>query len=297
MQDLYICLDVGGTEIKGAVVQDDGVVPYGIKHFPSNSDFNKEDILSHFTDIVAALAWQVPNCKITGLRLAFPGPFDYLNGVCYIKGLLKYDALYGVNLREAFFESLNSQYSAILRHNFDIRFINDASAFALGEANFGFARHTDRSLCICIGTGCGSAFTTGKTLADSSVSNVPPNGYIYNQPFESGCVDDYISKRGLYRLSSDFLAQPLEGYELAQLAYKGNENAKKCWEAFGVLLQNALAPSLLKFCPNCLVLGGQIAKSADLFTGSIQSYCRGHDISFFISENTSLRTLQGLLLI
>ena len=60
------------------------------------------------------------------MRLAFPGPFDYAKGICLLRGLDKYDALYGVDLRRAF-----SRGSGIAPE--DILFTNDASAFALGE--------------------------------------------------------------------------------------------------------------------------------------------------------------------
>lgn len=41
-----------------------------------------------------------------GIRLAFPGPFDYEQGICLMKGLDKYDRLYGINLRQVFSERL-----------------------------------------------------------------------------------------------------------------------------------------------------------------------------------------------
>lgn len=86
-----------------------------------------------------------------------------------------------------------------------IQFINDAAAFALGEMAFGQATQAGRALFVAVGTGCGSAFGVNGFLAEEGTPGVPPNGYFYNAPFRDSCVDDYISRRGLEKLSGEML--------------------------------------------------------------------------------------------
>ena len=81
-----------------------------------------------------------------------PGPFDYVKGICYIRGVAKYENLYGLNISECHCSILG------VHDDFLIRFMNDASSFAVGEAWAGSASKFNRSLSITLGTGFGSAF-------------------------------------------------------------------------------------------------------------------------------------------
>ena len=105
----------------------------------------KEALIEHFCTVFRQLdACISVEHRISGLRLAFPGPFDYENGISLLQGLDKYDTLYKVNLREELCKHLPEFH---LCPN-EIKFINDAAAFALGEMNFGNAAHTPFHLCL-----------------------------------------------------------------------------------------------------------------------------------------------------
>ncbi len=62
-----------------------------------------------------------------------PGPFDYVKGISYIKGVAKYEKLYGCNVAESIAERLGFE------NGFPVRFMNDVSVFAVGEALVGKA--------------------------------------------------------------------------------------------------------------------------------------------------------------
>lgn len=289
---MLLCLDVGGTELKGAAVQN-GVLQTPILHFPAQSTAAKDLLLQHFADVFRAIAQQAPSEPITGLRLAFPGPFDYKNGVCLMQGLAKYDALYQVNLRHALGHAL-AEYAPTEQ---DIRFVNDVAAFALGELCFGQATGSQRSLFVCIGTGCGSAFGLGNRLAPPGTPGVPPDGYVYPYPFLDGCIDDALSRRGLMRLSQEQLGEALDGKGLATRVAQGDQNAAACFTAFGVRVRDALAPFLLDYRPDLLCLGGQITRSISLFGEPLQTFCDCHGIRLCVTSDTSVRAVQGLCVI
>lgn len=98
MKDIYLCLDVGGTEIKAAPVDAGGALLQPLRHFPARSHQSAPTLLDHFASVLQEIS---PGQAISGIRLAFPGPFDYEAGICLLQGLGKFDALYGVNLRHA----------------------------------------------------------------------------------------------------------------------------------------------------------------------------------------------------
>ena len=188
MQEVYLCLDVGGTEIKAAPLDKRGNFLAPVRHFPAMAGADRQTLLENFGWIFSSICPE--NAVPIEIDLAFPGPFDYKNGICLLQGLDKYDALYGCNLRRAF-----SEISGLPEQR--IQFINDAAAFALGEMTFGQATQAGRALFVAVGTGCGSAFGVNGFLAEEGTPGVPPNGYFYNAPFRDSCVDDYISRRGL----------------------------------------------------------------------------------------------------
>lgn len=270
MQEVYLCLDVGGTEIKAAPLDKRGNFLAPVRHFPAMAGADRQTLLENFGWIFSSICPE--NAVPIEIDLAFPGPFDYKNGICLLQGLDKYDALYGCNLRRAF-----SEISGLLEQK--IQFINDAAAFALGEMTFGQATQAGRALFVAVGTGCGSAFGVNGFLAEEGTPGVPPNGYFYNAPFRDSCVDDYISRRGLEKLSGEMLGVPLDGRALAERIAAGDERAKACFRCFGEQLCDALQPQIEAFCPDTLCMGGQIMESAALFLHPLEKLCTNKKIT------------------
>ena len=285
MQEVYLCLDVGGTEIKAAPLDDRGNMLAEIRHFPAMAGADKETLLSNFARIFREVC---PADAIAAeIDVAFPGPFDYENGICLLQGLDKYNALYGCDLRRAF-----AAVAGLPEQR--IQFINDAAAFALGELTFGCAHQAHKTLFTVVGTGCGSAFGVDGSLADEATPGVPPHGYFYDAPFLNSCVDDYISRRGLERLTAERLGTPLDGRALAARVAAGDEKAAKCFLEFGMRLRDALRPQLDAFNPDMICLGGQIMGSSPMFLPPLESLCREKNIRLTVTRDTSLRTMQGL---
>lgn len=285
MHEVYLCLDVGGTEIKAAPLDANGKILSKIQYFPAMACADKKTLLEHFAHIFTSIC---PADKVPiEIDLAFPGPFDYENGICLLQGLEKYDALYGCNLRHAF-----AALSGLPQKR--IQFINDAAAFALGELTFGSSRQAHKTLFTVIGTGCGSAFGVDGFLAAKGTLGVPPHGYFYNAPFMDSCVDDYISRRGLEKLTKDLLGTPLDGRALAARVAAGDTQAASCFLQFGVLLRDALSPQIEAFNPDMICLGGQIMRSAPLFLSPLEALCNEKNIKLSVIQDTSMRTMQGL---
>ena len=119
--------------------------------------------------------------------LAVPGPFDLQAGVSLMRHKLPY--LYGFDLRAALAASFGIQ-------PLQVRFLNDANAFLLGEIGAGAARGFRRAVGLTLGTGIGAAFAVdGRIVAEGP--GVPPGGEIWNLPYEAGIVEDFISSRAI----------------------------------------------------------------------------------------------------
>lgn len=282
----YLMLDVGGTSIKAGVLGEDGrLLDGGSESFDAGSGGEMDVIFHHLADILRRLWERLPEGAGPpgGIGMAFPGPFDYENGVSLMAGLGKYDAIYGCPIREGL---------GRIVHGLDdvpMVFAHDVEAFALGEGDSG-----GRALYLCVGTGAGSAFTMDGRICKAG-EGVPENGWIYSTPFREGIIDDYISARGLARLSQKHFGVEREGRELYRLAIGGDPCALLVFNKFGGDLLGALAPFLSAFRPDVLVFGGQIAKSFRFFGGPVEAFCRERGISVRCSENTSQSVFKGLL--
>lgn len=285
MREMYLCLDVGGTQIKAAAVDREGNLKGELHYFPAKAKESREALLNHFADIIEKV--RIPGTRTCGIRLAFPGPFDYERGICLLRGLDKYDELYNVDLRREIADRI--QTPPVL-----LRFLNDAAAFALGEMRFGRAKGAKRALFVCMGTGCGSSFGVDGELAPRGTAGVPESGYIYDAPFLDGCIDDYLSRRGLLSLTQKQMGMALDGKALAERVQDGDERARECYLSFGRRIRDALMPFLEGFCPEILCLGGQITRSGSLFLAPVEEYGRKAGIQVAVTEDTSVRTLQGL---
>ena len=177
----------------------------------------------------------------------------------------------------------------------DIRFQNDVAAFALGELRFGCAKGAARGVFVCIGTGCGSAFTVGENLAPAGTPGMPTDGYIYPLPLRGKRIDDWLSRRGLQALSGEMLGERLDGLALARRADAGDAGAQAVWQEFGALLAEALTPVLDAYCPALCCLGGQVTASGARFLPPLQAACAARGVALACTQDTSLRAMQGAL--
>ena len=187
-----------------------------------------------------------------------PGPFDYVKGISYIRGVAKYENLYGINISDAVTVNLGIQ------DGFLIRFMNDASSFAVGEAWQGSASGFNRSLSITLGTGFGSAFISDRIpIVDGP--EVPKLGCIYHLPYKDGIADDYFSTRGLLSRYKKLTGKELSGVkELSALAAT-DKQVRELFIDFGDNAGMFLAPWLKRFRAEILVIGGNISHAYNLF--------------------------------
>jgi glucokinase len=259
-KNIAIGTDIGGSHISCAAIDliTGKILKKTFAERTVNNQAQASEIISLWASALSDSLSKVPIGKAKGIGFAMPGPFDYVQGISYIRGVAKYENLYGFNITDAISSLLN------VPKGFLIRFMNDASAFAVGEAWAGSASKVNRSLSITLGTGFGSAFISNKIpIVDGP--QVPKLGCIYHLPYNDGIADDYFSTRGLLGRYRKLTGVELEGVkELAELA----PSEKKVSELFidlGDKLGLFLAPWLKRFGAEILVIGGNISHAYNLF--------------------------------
>jgi glucokinase len=300
MRHYAIVFDVGGLFIKAAVVDGEGrLVPDTYMIYPSRSKESKEELLRHLIDLIKQQTSRIMDkaFRIDGVGYAFPGPFDYERGISYIREVDKFESLYGVNIHDELSAALSKE--SFIRNKrsdaFLIVFENDANLFALGEYAAGKARPFRKAICITIGTGTGSAFLENGELVKHR-SDVPPNGWIYREPFRGSIVDDHISKRGILRMMKE------EGIDtadtdiktLAEMAKQGHERAALVFRKFGERIGEMLLPFVESFRPEAVIIGGQIVGSKELFLESTRAVLQPYRVVVETTDETSISTFVGV---
>ena len=91
-----VVLDVGGSSIKSGRVRDWRVT--GFRTDPYDAQGTAESILDAYATAIRTHL-DAAEAAVGEVVLAHPGPFDYLNGLCLVRGVAKLESLYGRDLR------------------------------------------------------------------------------------------------------------------------------------------------------------------------------------------------------
>ncbi len=272
--------DVGGSHISAAVFdrQDctvQGVVTQG---YPS------EQNIDTFLGVLYSLGTQAAQgqADIPGVSIAMPGPFDYENGVSWMQHKLPY--LYGLDLRRALAAHLGKADS-------QVRFLNDAAAYLLGEISAGSAQGVCRAVAITLGTGIGSAFAVDGHVIRKG-TGVPPGGEVWNLPYQGGILEDQISTRAIRQ---SYHLRTGEDREVAAIAASAAQDAvaAEVFSDFGRTLGMALRTVLAAFGPQVVVLGGGISRSAHLFLAAAQAEVESPRMELRVSSLGEIAPLVG----
>jgi Transcriptional regulator/sugar kinase len=273
-KNLAIGVDIGGSHISCAAVNlaAKRYFPETLAENTLNNHAGADEIIGIWVKTIEEAIQKTNAAEIAGIGFAMPGPFDYDRGIAlFDEGVQKYENLYGLNVAQAIRKQMN------LPEDFPIRFINDATAFAIAEDWIGKSAGTSRSLAITLGTGFGSAFLRNRIPVISG-DEVPAMGYVYHLPFEGGNADDYFSTRGLLKRYEMKTGQKLSGVK--ELAYEAERNQiiLGLFSDFGLKLGVFMKPWLQKFGVEVLVIGGNISNAFDLFGASLLSYLKENQI-------------------
>lgn len=254
-----IALDVGGSSVKSALVAADQQIVGDVCVDVIQSGATANEILNTLATIIGSHLEKVNNAR--GVAFAFPGPFDYGQGICLIQNQAKYDALYGLNV--------GARLKKILRiPTLEMKYRNDAEAAILGEALYGAGRQYSRVLGLTLGTGLGSAYIAEGVLITEG-AGVPPNGWLYSFPYGNQRADDVFSTRGLLRRLRERGVYATDIAFAIQLAEEDSAALSESFASFGADLGEFLEPFISDFRADVLLITGGIAEAWDRFVPTL----------------------------
>ncbi len=257
----YIGIDLGGTNVRVAVVDDNGEVLEEVKRV-SNSDLGPVKVLDNILDMVNSLQYKD---EAVGVGVGIPGPVDQKLGAITI----------ATNLKDfAFFPAVEYLQT---RLDLPVYMDNDANVAGLAEALVGAGKGKKVVYYITHSTGIGGALVvdgkvvSGRTGYAGEVANIivdrdrPKLNHL-----NAGAVENWASGTAIVQQGQQAISETMtSALEVFNLYEQGDERAIKIIENmttdFAIMLS-----SISAVCdPDMYVLGGGVTKSHALYLDKV----------------------------
>lgn len=256
----YIGIDIGGTNLRGALVRPDGEV---VARFRAKSavDGGADSFLGRLTEEIERLIADAPvaGLQVCGVGVGVPGLIGS-DGVIHSS----------VNLRPL--EGMNLSRLLGDRLGIPVTSANDANLIALGEAWAGAGRGMRSVVVITIGTGLGSGLILDGKLWTGSDGFAAEFGHLTVEPEgipcpcgNRGCLEQYVSASALSRYGQGKTPEVL-----ALLAREGDPDACAAFDTIGYWLGTALAGLVNTLNLEGVIIGGGVSASFDLFAPAVR---------------------------
>ena len=242
LTESIIAIDIGGTNINFGLIRDNQVVENNVLLFDTQQ--NEAEILAF---IVLGIKQLKANDTV-GIAVGVPSIVDVAHGIVF-------DTLNIPAWQEYALKSELTQ-----QFNLPIYINNDVNFFVVGEHKLGAGRGYTNVAGLCLGTGLGVGLVLNNECYTGSHCCA---GEIGGINYLTSTFDDYCSGQFFIKHYQK------SGQALAELAYAGDENAELAFQKFGTHLASAIKQILFMVDPQIIIIGGAVAKSFDLFIGSV----------------------------
>jgi glucokinase len=269
MERLFIGMDVGGTNLRSALVDQSGSI-LDRRRCASRVEEGRDAFCERLLAEVSALQ------EFACVRGAFVAAIGI-----GVPGLIGRDGLIhsSVNMRPL--DGFNLAGFLESRTGLATVCGNDANVIALGEQRFGARRGFSSCVVITIGTGLGSGLILDGNLwtgyggfaAEFGHITVDPEGYPCPCG-NRGCLEQYVSAGALVRYARERMAVqtdvPLNAEQVAEMARKGDATALAAFDQMGYWLGTGLAFLANTLNIQAVIIGGGVSASFDLLLPSLQ---------------------------
>ena len=269
-------LDMGGTNIKGAVINNEHEIVNEIIQVPADSNGEYETIKGQFAKIFNLLKKIAidNNLEQNGMIVSSPGPVDFKNGIPLMTH--KYTAIYGKNLKELFKE---------MGINGNIIFQSDVISFfkAADLEN----KNNENAVAITLGTGLGFCYKENGIIPTNDLGSCVT--FLFKEPYKDGIYEDYFSGRGVVKHYFLVSKKVIRGAsDVFKLAENGDQEAIESFDLFGDNLGSALKPILKKHNAKILYIGGQVSKSSKYFINALKKQLNDVEIKIYADPDFTL---------
>lgn len=262
----YIGVDLGGTNIRAAIVNEEGAI-LNMKKTRSNPERGAEPVMETMITLIESLEGYEA-CE--GIGMGIPGPIDTAAGKIIVSTNLP--KLIGFPIAEY-----------IREHFHKPTYIdNDVKVAALGEAVQGAGKDYPIVYYVTISTGVGGALVIDRKVISGQNGHAGEIGNIcidrnrkkYNI-LNAGAVENEASGTAITRKGKEVFGDQIhDAGDVFELARKGNEKALKIVDGMSYDLAMMFSAIGHIIDPHVFVVGGGVMKGKDVFFEKMEKYYR-----------------------
>jgi glucokinase len=266
-ESLVFAVDLGGTHLRVALVDDTGTILHQLKQETPKGD-SAQPIVDALVN--AAQAWSSDERPIIATSIVVPGAVDIDKSV----------VVQAPNLPSLINFGLKAELEQ--RLGWPVLLENDANAAAVGEMWLGAARGCQDVISVTLGTGVGGGVILEDKLWRGAHGSAGEIGHTTVDPFSglkckcgnTGCLELFASATAIVRMTRESLSlfpeSVLKSCELSAVkvynaGQDGDELALAVFRRFGMYLGIGLANLINLFDPQVIVLTGGAVNGWDLF--------------------------------
>jgi glucokinase len=255
-RDLVIGVDVGGTTIKAALFDSDGL-EYFRSDWPTPRQLGTDAVITTIIDVIAELRAQVPEAaQVRAVGLVVPGLVDAEQGIAVYAANLGWRQL---PLRQIVAEAVG--LPVILDH--------DVRAAGLAELELGAGRGLQEIIFVALGTGVAAAVITRGQVAAGATGRAGELGHLPVFPEgewcacgQRGCTETYASAAALSRrYAAASGISDVRAEDVISRAAAGDPIAEKIFNDAVPALGRALVNYVLLMDPELILIGGGMGAS------------------------------------
>lgn len=269
-----IGIDVGGTNVKIALVDDKGSILYS-NSVPTRAEMGYEYTVTNIKQAIYELMKEtkLSTKDIEGIGFGFPGQVDYKSGV--------------VRLAPNIPGWVEVPIAKLIEDEFHIptRVDNDVRCAALGELNYGAGKGCENLICITVGTGIGSGLIVNGKLVRGASNAAGEIGHIKLQMHDgpicgcgdTGCMEAFASGPSIVAMAEDYIrggkstkfremanGNPITPYIVCEAAKAGDPVALRIFSIMGEYIGIGMASVVNLLNPERIIVGGGVADAGDL---------------------------------
>ena len=280
MKKYRIGVDVGGTNVKIALVDLDGKIAYS-NTVPTRAEMGYEAGVNNIKQAIKDIMQESNQSSktIEAIGFGLPGQIDYKEGV--VKNLPNIPGWVDIPL------------SKIIEDEFQIptKLDNDVRCAALGELNFGAGKGCENLICITVGTGIGSGIILNGKLVRGAANAAGEIGHIKMQmnggPLcgcgDYGCFEAFASGPAIVTMAKEYISggksakykeMATDGiitlYIVAQAALQGDTVSIQIFKQIGKIIGIGLASVVNLLNPEKIIIGGGVADAGEILLEPIR---------------------------
>lgn len=281
MKKYRIGVDIGGTNVKIALVDFDGKIVYS-NTVPTRAEMGYEAGVNNIKQAIKELMSETGESAqtIEAIGFGLPGQIDYKEGI--VKNLPNIPGWVNIPLAK------------IIEDEFSIptRLDNDVRCAALGELNFGAGKGCENLICITVGTGIGSGIVLNGKLVRGASNAAGEIGHIKMDmtggPLcgcgDYGCFEAYASGPAIVTMAKEYISggksakykeMATDGiitpYIVAQAALQGDAVSIQIFKQMGKIIGTGLASVINLLNPEKIIIGGGVADAGAILLDPIKA--------------------------